>query len=212
MNQEQVRLRREAISRRLEELQQTQREAEHNTRWYLSPLFARAVLEEQWDRLEPISDPEAMADLMADVLRTERVQELKQLAADLPQSLGSRSLAPHPVRVAMLADEFLYNSLCDSADVTYLRRDNFREVAQDSDLLIVASTWRGIDNEWLGTTGADGLVSTEVIPAFRQAGVPVAFYSKEDPPNYDRFLPLAREAVSASGSKGSAVRASLMPF
>lgn len=94
----------------------------------------------------------------------------------------------------MLSDEFLYDSLRDSAHVTYLRQDNFREVAQESELLIVASTWRGIDDEWLGTTGAEGLVRSEVIPAFRRAGVPVAFYSKEDPPNYARFLPLAQVA------------------
>lgn len=194
MNLEQVRLRREAIGRRLDELQQTQKTAQYNSRWYLSPFFARAVLEEQWDRLEPITDPDDMADLMADVLRTDRVQELQQLAAELPQHLGSRSLVPHPVRIAMLSDEFLYDSLRDSAHVTYLRQDNFREVAEESELLIVASTWRGVGDEWLGTTGADGLVRSEVIPAFRRAGVPVAFYSKEDPPNYARFLPLAREA------------------
>lgn len=114
MNLEQVRLRREAIGRRLDELQQTHKEAQYNSRWYLS---------------------------------TDRVQELQQLAADLPQNLGSRSLAPHPVRIAMLSDEFLYDSLRDSARVTYLRQDNFREVAQDSELLIVASTWRGDHDE-----------------------------------------------------------------
>lgn len=194
MNLEQVRLRREAIDRRLEELEETRDKAQGYRRWFQSPFFARAVRDGRWDRLEPISDPEAMAALMADVLRTERVQELQQLAAELPQNLGSRSLTPHPVRIAMIADEFLYDSLRDSAHITYLRKDNFREVARESDLLIVASTWRGLDNEWLGTTASNGVVRSEVLPAFREAGVPIAFYSKEDPPNYSRFLPLAREA------------------
>ena len=70
MNLEQVKLRREAINRRLEELNETQNQAQGNRRWYQSPFFARAVSEGRWDRLEPISDPEAMAALMADVLRT----------------------------------------------------------------------------------------------------------------------------------------------
>lgn len=194
MNLEQVRLRREAIDRRLEELEETRDKAQGDRRWFQSPFFARAVREGRWDRLEPMSDPEAMAALMADVLRTERVQELQQLAAELPQNLGSRSLTPHPVRIAMIADEFLYDSLRDSAHITYLREDNFREVARESDLLIVASTWRGLDNAWLGTTASNGVVRSKVLPAFREAGVPIAFYSKEDPPNYARFLPLAREA------------------
>lgn len=194
MNLEQVNLRREAIRQRIEVLEQTHSVARSDHDWYRSGSFARAVRNGDWDRLRRISDPEELAALMERLLRTEKVQELQQLAADLPQNLGSRSLEPHPVRIAMIADEFLYDSLRDSAHVTYLRKDNFREVAQESDLLIVASTWRGIDNEWIGTTGANGLVRAEVIPAFRQAGVPVAFYSKEDPPNYARFLPMAREA------------------
>lgn len=193
MNLEQVKLRREAINRRIEQLEVMRAEAASDRGWYQSAFVARAARNRNWDLMARVSDPQELAKRMERVLRVERVQELQQLAADLPANLGSRSLEPHPVRIAMIADEFLYNSLRDTAHVTYLRRDNFRDVAQESDLLIIASTWRGLDSEWLGTTSSTGLVRTQVIPAFRDAGVPVAFYSKEDPPNYDVFLPIAQE-------------------
>lgn len=195
MNLEQVKLRRETINRRLEQLERMRVGAQSDRSWYESEFFARAVRNGDWSLLARVSDPEAMAARMQRVLRSDRVQELLQLAADLPANLGTRSLEPHPVRIAMIADEFLYDSLRDSAHVNYLRHnDDFHEVARESDLLLVASTWRGLDNEWVGASSVDSTVRTQVIPAFRKAGVPVAFYSKEDPPNYSAFLGLAQEA------------------
>lgn len=194
MKRNQVALRKAKVRQRIEQLEEQKVRAGRDRHWYQSESFARTVRRGEWGRLAPMSDPEDFTALMERVIRTEEVAELRRLAAQLPEHLGSRALEPHPVRIAMIADEFLYDSLRDTAHITYLRRDNFREVAQQSDLLIVASTWRGLDNEWLGATSSNGVVRTQVIPAFRDAGVPVAFYSKEDPPNYTRFLALAREA------------------
>lgn len=194
MNPEQVRLRRAKVKRRIEQLQDKRLQSGRERHWYQSESFARAARRGDWDRLAPAGGPEELFALMERVIRTERIAELQDLASQLPANLGSRSLSPHPVRIAMIADEFLYDSLRDTAEITYLRRDNFRDAALESDLLIVASTWRGLDNEWLGATSSHGVVRTQVIPAFRDAGVPIAFYSKEDPPNYSRFLALAQEA------------------
>lgn len=194
MNREQVQLRIARVRQRVEELDQQRLRAGRARRWYQSESFARTMRNGDAEALRPVHDEEQRAALLERVIRRELVEELQEQAAGLPEHLGTRSLVPHPVRIAMIADEFLYDSLRDTAHVTYLHRDTFREVARESDLLLIASTWRGLDDEWIGASSADGEVRTEVIPAFREAGVPVAFYSKEDPPNYSRFLGLAQEA------------------
>ncbi|KAA9393091.1 glycosyltransferase [Kocuria coralli] len=194
MKREQAQLRKTRVRRRIGQLEERKALAEKDRHWYQSESFARTVRRGDWGDLAPVRDPEDFSALMDRVLRRDEVADLQRLAADLPEHLGTRSLNPHPVRIAMIADQFLYDSLNGTADVTYLTPENFQDEALKSDLLLIASTWRGLHNEWMGATVSQGPIRSQVIPAFRDAGVPVAFYSKEDPPNYIRFLPLAREA------------------
>ena len=194
MKRNQVALRKAKVRQRIEQLEEQKVRAGRDRHWYQSESFARTARRGEWDRLAPMSDPEDFTALMERVIRTEEVAELRSLAARLPEHLGSRALEPHPVRIAMIADQFLFDTLDGTANVTYLTHENFHDAAQESDLLLIASTWRGLHNEWMGASVSKGPIRSQVIPAFRDAGVPVAFYSKEDPPNYTRFLPLAREA------------------
>ena len=64
------------------------------------------------------------------------------------------------------------------------------------DFLLIVSAWRGLHNEWrqMGTAGSPANIKLyEVISAYKAAGKMIVFYSKEDPPNYQHFLPIARE-------------------
>jgi len=53
-----------------------------------------------------------------------------------------------------------------------------------------------LDHEWFGlsiaSSGKRWLVTQKIVPLAKQNGVPVAFYSKEDPPNFDVFAGLAK--------------------
>ncbi|MGO1182500.1 MAG: glycosyltransferase [Micrococcaceae bacterium] len=112
----------------------------------------------------------------------------------------SRGIANRPLqaRIGIISDLFLYKSFEGLADFVPITPTNYRDVGS-LDLLLVVSTWRGIDNEsWRGVAQANGelrfhLLDT-VIPHFRTADVPVVFYSKEDPPNYSKFLQFAQAA------------------
>ena len=125
--------------------------------------------------------------------RTELVQEICQQAQALPTHLGSRLLRPHPHRVAIVADPFLYKTFVGTAELLPVTPENYQEVAETADILIVASTWHGLQGEW--TAGeAKNFLKNRVMPHFRGLEIPVVFYSKEDPPNFHKFLSFAAAA------------------
>lgn len=112
------------------------------------------------------------------------------------QSHGQRWFTPFNIRIGIVADEFLYKSFVSTADFVVLTPSNFRDYQGNLDLVLVTSTWRGSDNVWVGAAQKSGyvrnLLDDELIPWFKDQGIPVAFYSKEDPPNYSAFLETAR--------------------
>ncbi|WP_376971201.1 glycosyltransferase [Arthrobacter sp.] len=116
----------------------------------------------------------------------------------LPPTSSGRVWAPSGHRVGIVADRFIYQSFDGLARLVPLTLENYAEHLGDIDVLLIVSTWRGLDDSsWSGVATAGtrrrrGLVE-DLIPAYRRRGVPVVFYSKEDPPNYERFLPIARE-------------------
>ncbi|MCT2249974.1 glycosyltransferase [Kocuria rhizophila] len=194
MNSHQVAKRKAKVNRLIQGLEKTQDRASADHGWFTSESFRAAVNRNDVARLAPVRTPEDVEQILSSNGRAEIVDELVRAAQTLPDHAGSRTLTPHPARVAMIADAFLFETFEHTADITYLTPENFRTVAKNSDVLVIASTWRGRFEDWHGTSTAGGLVRTEVIPAFRANRVPIVFYSKEDPPNYVRFRPLAAEA------------------
>mgnify|MGYP001042887902 CR=1 FL=1 len=194
LNKQQVKLRSAKVRERIQQLELKKETAVEGIRWYRSQSFKTHLEQGHGDRLAPNVDSDQYTEILLNNGRAEHVQELVLASRSLPDHVGTRALTPHPARVAMIADTFLYETFEGTADITYVTRDNFREVARNSDVLILASTWRGRFQDWIGTTNVNGRVIREVIPEFKAVGVPVIFYSKEDPPNYSVFLPLARRA------------------
>lgn len=126
------------------------------------------------------------------------LDDLRPTLDAIPASLGSRSLKPHAADVAVIADEFLYKSFDSTARLSYVTPENYQEIAAEAGLLLIASTWRGLGEEWKGLATRNSkkrhFLLEEVIPYFRAKGTPIAFYSKEDPPNYNQFLSIAQAA------------------
>ena len=101
-------------------------------------------------------------------------------------------------RIGVVCDAILFDSLSPAADFAYLPpTDEWIERISSIDLLLVASTWRGLENDgWdgIGRVGEpirDRLL--EIIDACNGRGIPTVFYSKEDPPNYNVFLDFAKK-------------------
>ncbi|MGV2954014.1 glycosyltransferase [Glutamicibacter sp. AGC46] len=110
---------------------------------------------------------------------------------------GQRWYAPFSARIGIIADEFLYKSFVSTANFIPLTPKNFRDHLGQLDLVLVTTSWRGLAGEWVGASQQRSrirkLIENELIPLFQNAGTPVAFYSKEDPPNFDVFLSTAKK-------------------
>lgn len=113
------------------------------------------------------------------------------------ESTGQRWYRTFDVRIGIVADEFLYKSFVSTAEFIPLTPQNFRDYVGQLDLVLVTTSWRGLSGEWVGASQQRSrirkLIETELIPLYQDAGTPVAFYSKEDPPNYDVYLSTAQK-------------------
>lgn len=126
-----------------------------------------------------------------------RSQILDQVA-DLPPTSAGIANTPFTTKIGIISDLFLYKSFEGLADFKPIYPQNYQHHA-DIDVLLMVSTWKGIDGmSWKGVTANRSeqreLLFDEILPFYRDLGIPIVFYSKEDPPNYAHFLPFAQQA------------------
>lgn len=182
------------VGKRLEELDYAKQTAESREHYFKSPHYVNSVLLGK-PELPSRSSQEYLMRRNTSPMR-DYVEEVRPLLDALPMSLGSRSLRPHPARVGMVADEFFYKSMDSTAALAYVSPDNYVAAAEDVEILVVSSTWRGLNGEWSGLASPASAKRTflleKVLPHFRAKNIPVVFYSKEDPPNYEQFLGIAQ--------------------
>lgn len=129
------------------------------------------------------------------VCDTQYRKRISGLLAQIPESNGSKYYVPYEVSVAIVADEFLYRAFQGTADFRYVTPDNYKKICEETQLLLIVSAWRGLHQEWrfMGTEGTPANIAVhEMIGYYRKRGRTIIFYSKEDPPHYDHFLPIAR--------------------
>ncbi|HEY4536178.1 MAG TPA: glycosyltransferase [Enteractinococcus sp.] len=126
-----------------------------------------------------------------------RAALLEQIA-DLPSTSGGIANKPFATKIGIISDLFLYRSFEGLADFQPIYPYNYDQ-HPDLDILLLVSTWRGIDGvSWKGVTTRSSekreLLFEKILPYYRALDVPIVFYSKEDPPNYNHFLPFAQQA------------------
>ena len=124
-------------------------------------------------------------------------RRLAQESEKIPKSNGVRYYSLLPYKIGIIADLFLYCDYQDTCDLRYIGPNSTEEELYDLDLLLITSVWHGLYGEWTGAW-KDGAKSNlrihEIAQLCRRKGIPVAFYSKEDPPNFGYFKNLAKDA------------------
>ena len=101
--------------------------------------------------------------------------------------------------VAAILDTFTEHSFRYEADLLLLSRKNWRaEMEQKRPaFLLVESAFQGNNGEWqyliLDYENLEDNPLRELLEFCRSAGIPTAFWNKEDPPHFDDFIGAARE-------------------
>ncbi|MDR8018560.1 glycosyltransferase family 2 protein [Nesterenkonia aerolata] len=144
--------------------------------------------------LRSVGSPEAPH---AAVSAPQEVAALQRTAATLPPGEMGISRPRLDLRIGIICDRFLFDTFTGLAELVPLTPQNWQDHLDDVDLLLVAATWRGHDGHSWDTTADDAasrrqLLIETLIPAYRQAGIPTVYYGKEDPPDYRKFLAVAR--------------------
>ncbi|MBU8566612.1 glycosyltransferase [Virgibacillus pantothenticus] len=125
------------------------------------------------------------------------IDNLKSSIETLPRSNGTSFFKKIDVNIGIIADEFLYNSFKDVANFYYVNRENYEKLQGKIEVLVIASTWKGIEGDWkgLGNPNVSKIRKSisKVINFFKKDGVKIVFYSKEDPTNYDYFVDIAQK-------------------
>lgn len=114
----------------------------------------------------------------------------------IPISNGGKYYIPYEKPFGLIADQFLFDAYKNAGKCVYITPDNYNENITGLSFIIIASAWHGLNNEWDNMTKPDSEQGKTIFTIIRKAkdnGIPVVFYSKEDPPNYEHFVHIAKE-------------------
>ncbi|MBO4317667.1 MAG: glycosyltransferase [Mailhella sp.] len=129
-------------------------------------------------------------------------ESVSERLASMPDSNGCRYYEKLPYKIGLVCDEFFYESIRSAAEFVYLAPGAWRAVLDEGiDALLFVSAWHGLRNdEWKGLAALPGKENERKREAFaildrcREKDVPVIFYSKEDPPNFEYFAEYAKKS------------------
>jgi len=98
------------------------------------------------------------------------------------------------LRLAGIFDEFTYHSFAPDCQLLQLRSDSWKQQITEfkPDLLFIESAWRGANDSWYKKISDISLELLELIDWAEKNNVATAFWSKEDPVHFTRFLPVAK--------------------
>lgn len=185
----------DVVQKRIEELSAQERGIQQRTAMYRA-LTDRSPIE-QITHLHSLPVRDRLQHAFAAKNGAELRSTLLDKVRDLPETSAGIANKPFKTKIGIISDLFLYKSFDGLADFRPIYPENYQEHS-DIDILLLVSTWRGIDDQsWAGLSGKRHLkrkLFEQVLPFYRDRDIPIVFYSKEDPPNYDRFLPFAQRA------------------
>lgn len=108
----------------------------------------------------------------------------------VPVSNGSRYYDRINKRLGIICDSFLYQGFKNCCELVYITPQNYEVQLHNIDVLLITSTWHGLNHEWDASyrkksTAFEAMHNIKDLAS--KLDIPIAFYSKEDPPNFDIF-------------------------
>lgn len=112
-----------------------------------------------------------------------------------PLEADNRPVVFPDITAGVILDEFSMESFGYEWNIVPLSRDSWALQLDSVDFIFLESAWNGNSGDWkYQLTGESGLKPdvVELLAECRRRGIPTVFWSKEDPPHFTDFLPLAK--------------------
>ena len=123
--------------------------------------------------------------------------ENQDIINNIPCSNGSRLYKKQEPIIGVVCDNIFFESMSDSMNFKYVSLKNWEKDIQGIDVLLVVSTWEGLNADWIGVANTFQSYNPKtkllisIIHKCKSNGILTVFYSKEDPIEYNRFLVFA---------------------
>ena len=186
----------DVLQKRLDELSEQQQALAHRETIYRNLRELESIERITAVKSAPVTSrlQHAFMAPSGDELRAAMLEQI----AELPPTSSGIANKPFTTKIGIISDLFLFKSFDGLADFYPIYPGNYEQHA-DIDILLLVSTWRGVDDQsWKGITTKRSekraLLFEEILPFYRNLDIPIVFYSKEDPPNYNHFLPFAQQS------------------
>lgn len=132
------------------------------------------------------------------------IERSAELTKRIPDSNGSAYYSKAKMKIGIITDEFMFNYYKDAVELVYLSPENYQEIIDSGEMqcLLYVSAWRGLgyregcsEPEFADYYGSQGFERVlDIVDYAKSKSVPVLFQTIEDPPDYDRFLCIAKKA------------------
>ncbi|MDZ5076987.1 glycosyltransferase [Nesterenkonia sp. HG001] len=131
------------------------------------------------------------------------VEELKPVLSALPEGEPGISRPHTGLRIALIADPQLFQMLEGAAELHHLAPTAWRGMLtagedERPDLLLVTPVQEGRKGSWRNAdipgTYLRRRITEKIMPAFREAGIPVVFWGTQEARFYDDWVDVARQA------------------
>jgi len=134
---------------------------------------------------------------LTDTSQESALSSIVAVAKNIPDSNGSRYYKKIKLKVAVIADIYMFNFYKDAfEDCTYITPDNFPQVlSRGIHAIIYTTCWKGInDEEWRGLKFREKPKNAlnKILNHAHSNSIPSIFQSIEDPSNFEYFLPIAK--------------------
>ncbi|MDS2174068.1 glycosyltransferase family A protein [Nesterenkonia sp. CL21] len=131
------------------------------------------------------------------------LRQLRPVLAALPEGEEGISRPRTGLRIALIAERHLVHTLEGAAELVHLAPTAWRgaldaAIQERPDLLLVAPVQEGRRDAWKGAgdpgTYVRRRITGAIMPAFREAGIPVVFWGTQETRFYDDWVDVAQQA------------------
>ena len=135
---------------------------------------------------EEKSNPRQQAQAFKEKISKSFLLEVKAKITELPTCNGSRYYAPFNVKIAIIADEYIYEHCKNSATFIYVTPHNYKDYVGKIDVFLITNVHTGLDSEWVDMANPKSTqrsALTKMINEYREAGAKIVYCATREPPD-----------------------------